>query len=152
MAGRGSDDIDRVGAWAALLRVHAAVVPKLTAELAAHGLPLSWYDVLLGLNAAPDRRLRMTELAGTAVLSRERISRVVGELEVAGLVRRESNPDDKRSSFAVLTPEGRRRLRSAAPTYLAGIERHYTSYLSDNEIRVITRALRRVLDAEETGG
>src|SRR5215210_2661172 len=106
MAGDVAGDLDRVGAWAALLRVHAAVVPKLAAELGSHGLPLSWYDVLLGLNSAPGRRLRMTELAGTAVLSRERISRVVGELEGAGLVRRESNPDDKRSSFAVLTTQG----------------------------------------------
>ena len=46
-------EADRVGAWAALLRVHAAVVPKLARELAAHGLPLAWYDVLLVLNAAP---------------------------------------------------------------------------------------------------
>jgi DNA-binding MarR family transcriptional regulator len=83
------------------------------------------------------------------VLSRERVSRVVGELERAGLVRREPNPDDGRSSFAVLTPEGRNRLRAAAPTYLAGVERHYTRHLSDREIRVLTRALGKVLAAEE---
>ena len=143
------EDVDRVGAWAALLRVHAAVVPKLGKDLSRQGMPLSWYDVLLGLNAAPGRRLRMTEVAAHAVLSRERISRVVGELEQAGLVRREANPDDRRSAFAVLTDEGRARLRAAAPTYLSGIERHYTSHLTDSEIRVLTRALNRVLAAEE---
>jgi DNA-binding MarR family transcriptional regulator len=74
---------------------------------------------------------------------------VVGELERAGLVRREPNPDDGRSSYAVLTPEGRGRLRAAAPTYLAAIERHYASHLSDQEIRVLTRALGRVVAAEE---
>lgn len=144
-----SPEVDRIGAWAALLRVHAAVVPKLERELASVGLPLSWYDVLLVLNAAPGRKLRMTELGGQVVLSRERVSRVVGELEQAGLVRREPNPDDGRSSFAVLTVEGRGRLRAAAPTYLAAIERHYASHLSDEEIRVLTRALGRVLAAEE---
>jgi DNA-binding MarR family transcriptional regulator len=144
-----SQDVDRVGAWAALLRVHAAVVPKLERELASVGLPLSWYDALLVLNAAPGRKLRMTELGAQVVLSRERVSRVVGELERAGLVRREPNPDDGRSSFAVLTREGRGRLRGAAPTYLAAIERHYASHLSDQEIRVLTRALGRVLAAEE---
>lgn len=144
-----SQDVDRVGAWAAVLRVHAAVVPKLERALGPTGLALSWYDVLLELNAAPQRKLRMTELGARVVLSRERVSRVVGELERVGLVRREPNPDDGRSSFAVLTAAGRTRLRAAAPTYLAGIERHFTSHLSDSEIRVLTRALGRVLAAEE---
>jgi DNA-binding MarR family transcriptional regulator len=129
--------------------VHAAVVPKLERELVPTGLPLSWYDALLELNDAPGRKLRMTELGQRVVLSRERVSRVVGELERAGLVRREPNPDDGRSSFAAITPEGRARLRAAAPTYLAGIERHYSSHLTDSEIRVLTRALGRVLAAEE---
>ena len=102
-----SQDVDRVSAWAALLRVHAAVVPKLERELVPTGLPLSWYDALLELNDAPGRKLRMTELGQRVVLSRERVSRVVGELERAGLVRREPNPDDGRSSFAAITPEGR---------------------------------------------
>ena len=64
-------------------------------------------------------------------------------------MRRERNPDDKRSLFAVLTHEGRDRLRAAAPVYLEGIERHYTSHLEDEEIRVISAALGRVLQAEE---
>ena len=141
--------VDRVGAWAMLLRVHAAVVPKLSRELASGQLPLPWYDVLLELNAAPGRRLTMSELGTRAVLSRERISRVVDELERSGLVRRERNPDDKRSFYAVITADGRSRLRRAAPTYLAAIERHYTRYLSDDEVRTITGALARVLAAEE---
>ena len=146
------DQLDRVAPWAALLRVHAAVLPKLERALAAQQMPLAWYDVLLELNAAPDRRLRMSELGARVVLSRERVSRVVDELERAGLVRRERNPDDRRSLFAVLTPEGRARLRAAAPAYLEGIERHYTSHLEDEEIRVISAALGRVLQAEEGSG
>src|SRR6478752_8846 len=142
-------DDEQVRAWASVLRVHAAVVPRLERELAAVGMPLSWYDVLLELNTAPDRRLRMTELGARAVLSRERISRVVDELERAGLVRRERNPDDGRSSFAVVTSEGRARLRAAAPVYLAGIESHFAGHLSDEEIRILTGALGRVLAAEE---
>lgn len=140
----------RLPAWAALLRVHAALVPRLERELAAaRKMPLSWYDVLLELNGAPERRLRMSELGSRVVLSRERVSRVVDELEGAGLVRRERNPDDKRSFFAVLTPTGRQRLRAAAPTYLAGIEQHFTRHLSDDEARTIAAALQRVLDAAD---
>src|SRR4051795_8633457 len=99
---------DSVAAWAALLKVHAALVPALDRELeAAQGLPLTWYDVLLELNSAPGRRVTMGELGEVAVVSRSRVSRVVDELVRAGLVSRESNPDDKRSAHAVLTPQGR---------------------------------------------
>ena len=83
------------------------------------------------------------------MVSRERVSRVVGELEQAGLVVREANPDDKRSTFAVITPEGRRRLRATAPVYLKAIDDHFLSRLSDEETRVIARALGRVVSAEE---
>src|ERR687883_1240387 len=112
-------------------------------------MPLAWYDVLLELNSAPDRRLRMTDLSARVVLSRERVSRVVDELEAAGLVRRERNAEDKRSFLALITPEGRARLRAAAPVYLAGIEEHYARHLSDEEIRVIGEAFARVLEVEE---
>jgi DNA-binding MarR family transcriptional regulator len=140
---------DPVSAWAGLLRTHAAVLPKVERALIPTGLPLTWYDVLLVVNAAPSRRLRMTELGEQAVVSRERVSRVVTELERAGLVVREANPDDKRSSFTVITPEGRKRLRATAPVYLKAIEEHFLSRLTDEEIRVISQALSRVVSAEE---
>lgn len=142
------DPTIKLSAWSALLRTHAAIVPRLERELSAVHLPLSWYDVLLELNAASDRRLRMSELGSRVVLSRERVSRVVDELERAELVRRERNAEDKRSFFAVLTPAGRQRLREAAPVYLAGIERHVTRHLSDDEARTISVALERVLASD----
>src|SRR3954447_16707177 len=140
---------DRVAAWAALLRVHAAVVPRLERALSATGLPLSWYDVLLVTNAAPGRRLRMTELGQQAVLSRERVSRVVDELERAGLVARQPNPEDRRSSFAAITPEGRKRLRAAAPIYLDAVASHFLDHLTEAEVRTVARALNKVLASEE---
>jgi DNA-binding MarR family transcriptional regulator len=135
-------------AWAALLRVHAAVVPALERRLADAGLPLPWYDVLLELNSAPDRRLTMSELGNRAVLSRERVSRVVTELERAGLASREPNPDDGRSSFAAITPRGRTRLRAAAPAYLSGIEALFGTHLREGEAPALARALERVLAAQ----
>jgi DNA-binding MarR family transcriptional regulator len=143
------DQPESVAAWAALLRTHAAVVPKLERRLAAQGMPLSWYDALLVLNAAPNRRLRMSELGHQAVLSRERISRVVAELERAGLVVREPNPDDRRSFYATVTSAGRARLRATAPAYLGGIEEHFGRHLSVPEVRTLARALGRVVSAEE---
>jgi DNA-binding MarR family transcriptional regulator len=143
---------DRVAAWAALLRVHAAVVPKLGRALQGVGLPITWYDALLVLNAAPDRRLRMSELGAQVVVSREQVSRVVTELERAGLVERQPNPDDKRSSFAAITALGRQRLRAAAPTYLGAIEEHFSQHLTTDELRTLAAALGKVLDTEEQPG
>ncbi|GIE76836.1 hypothetical protein Aph02nite_27860 [Actinoplanes philippinensis] len=137
-----------VAAWAALLRVHAAVVPALDRELqAACNLPLTWYDVLLELNYAPGRRLSMGELGQRAVVSRTRVSRVVDALAEAGLVTRESNPDDRRSAYATLTEAGRERFRAAAPVYLDGIRRHFTSLITGEESRTIAVALQKILDA-----
>src|SRR5919112_23833 len=135
-------------AWAALLRVHAALVPVLDRELqAACGLPLTWYDVLLELKAAPGRRLSMGELGQVAVVSRSRVSRVVDQLAADGLVAREANPEDRRSAYATLTEAGRQRLRAAAPVYLAGIERHFTSRMTAAEARSMATALEKVLAA-----
>jgi DNA-binding MarR family transcriptional regulator len=133
------------GAWAALLRAHAALVPRLDRALQqAAGLPLSWYDVLVELAAAPGTRLTMGELAERVVLSRTRVSRIVGELVTAGLVGRDGNPDDGRSAFAVLTADGLARYLAAAPHYLAGIEQEFAVGLSDGELRSITAALGKV--------
>src|SRR5205823_10240868 len=108
-----------VRAWAALLRVHAALVPALDRDLeAAAGLPLAWYDVLLELNSAtPGRRLPMSDLGARVVLSRTRVSRVVDELVRAALVERQPHDLDRRSTYAAITAAGRRRLRTAAPIY-----------------------------------
>ncbi|UWP79327.1 MarR family winged helix-turn-helix transcriptional regulator [Dactylosporangium fulvum] len=142
--------MDSTAAWAGLLKVHAALVPLLDQELqAAHGLPLTWYDVLLELNTAPGRQLTMTELGAVAVVSRSRVSRVVDELVKAGLVERVPNPADRRSAFAKLTPAGRARLKAAAPTYLAGIERHFTSHMTKAEATTVASALGKVLRAHE---
>ena len=134
--------------WGALLKVHAALVPRLDRELQdTHGLPLTWYDVLLELNSAPDQRLTMGQLGSVAAVSRTRVSRVVDELIRAGLVTREPNPDDGRSAFAALTPAGRAGLRKAAPTYLAAVQREFADHLTAREAEVLAGALRKVLAA-----
>jgi DNA-binding MarR family transcriptional regulator len=139
---------DLAGTWGALLKVHAALVPRFDRELQeAHGMPLTWYDVLLELSTAPNRRLTMGELGSVAAVSRTRVSRVVDELVRAGLVARETNPDDGRSAFAVLTPAGRAALRKAAPTYVAAVRREFADHLTAREAEVLSRALHKVLAA-----
>lgn len=131
--------------WGAVLQVHASLVPALDRQLRTEtALPLSWYDVLLELANAPDRRLTMGELGERVVLSRSRASRVVDELVAAGLVGREPNPADARSAFAVLTPAGRERFRAAAPVYLRAIERTFGRSLAMPDLARLTELLSRV--------
>ena len=139
-------DTAAADAWGALLRVHAALVPQLDRELQAkHHLPLAWYDVLLELNYGPGQRLRMSELGERVTLSRTRVSRLVDEMTAAGLVVREANPDDRRSAYAVLTPQGRTVFRQAAPTYLAGIDERFGTTLTLAELTTMKHALEKVI-------
>ena len=139
---------DSVAAWRALLLAQSAVLRAIDADLHHAGyIPLHWYDVLLELNAAPDRRLRIQELASRVVLTRTRVSRLVDRLADAGLVSREPDPDDGRACFAVITPACRQALRAAAPVYLAGIEQHFARHLTSDQARTITEGLDRVVAA-----
>jgi DNA-binding MarR family transcriptional regulator len=117
-------------------------VPAIEGDLRAAGqVPLSWYDVLLELNAAPHRRLRMTELGQRAVLSRTRVSRVVDELAAAGLAERQPDQADGRSSFAALTPQGRAALRRAWPVYREAIGRGLGTQLTPEQCLDLARLL-----------
>ncbi|MGH8998371.1 MAG: MarR family winged helix-turn-helix transcriptional regulator [Acidimicrobiia bacterium] len=141
---------DGVATWSAFLRAHAAVVRRIEGQLERGArLPLGWYDVLLELNAAPSRRLRMLDLGEAAVLSRSRVSRLVDELCTAGLVERQSNPADRRSSFAAITTEGRRVLRRAAPIYLRAVREQFASALSPEQLRVIRTSMETLLDSSQ---
>ena len=132
-------------AWGALLQVHAALVPLLDRRLRrAAALPLGWYDVLLELQAAADRRRTMSQLAEQVVLGRTRVSRVVDELVEEGLVKREAHPTDARSAYAVITDEGLARFRSAAPVYRELIRHEFAEELTENELEVLVRALGKV--------
>jgi DNA-binding MarR family transcriptional regulator len=134
-----------LGAWRGLLRVHTALVRELDAELyATHDLPLSSYDVLIYLQAAPDRRLRMAELADSVLLSRSGVTRLVDRLEREGLIERDACTSDGRGLFAVLTDKGEELLARARPTHLAGVRERFLSQFSEEELKTLARFWERV--------
>lgn len=136
-------------AWRAFLSTHAMITRRLEAELMTEeDLPLASYDVLVQLAEAPDRRLRMTELAGAVLLSRSGLTRLVDRLTRDGLVTRQACEDDARGTYAVLTQDGLARLRKASRVHLRGVEDHMTGRLTEDELMTLTRLLRR-LDAED---
>ncbi len=143
-------DADSVAAWRALLLAQNAVLRAIDEELDCAGaVPLHIYDVLLELNGAPERRLRMKELAGRTVLTRSRVSKLVDELVGLGLVERCDDVTDRRGSVVAITVAGRRALKKGAPVYLDGIVRHFTAHLTGTEAATVTTALQRVVGAHQ---
>lgn len=143
-------DSDPVAPWRALLLAQNAVLRAIDEDLDRAGaVPLVVYDVLLELNAAPERRLRMKELAARTVLTRSRVSKLVDELVDQGLVERRADPSDRRGSVVAIAPAGRRALKKGAPVYLDGIARHFTAHLTPAEAATVTAALERVLEAHQ---
>jgi len=119
-----------------MLRAHAELVRELDAELAReHDMPLSSYEVLLFLNDSEDGRMRMSELADSALLSRSGLTRLVDRLERQGLLKRERCQSDARGWFAEITPEGRRVFGAARKTHLDGVRRAFLSHFSRDELR-----------------
>ncbi|MBW0118554.1 MarR family winged helix-turn-helix transcriptional regulator [Pseudonocardia abyssalis] len=82
------------------------------------GLPHAYYEILVRLSEAPDRTLRMSQLASTSLSSRSRLSHAVARMEEAGWVQRRPCPSDKRGQLASLTEAGMERLRAAAPGHV----------------------------------
>jgi len=121
-----------------MLRAHAELVRELDAELAReHDMPLSSYEVLLFLNDSEDGRMRMSELADSALLSRSGLTRLVDRLERQGLLKRERCESDARGWFAEITPEGRRVFGAARKTHLDGVRRAFLSHFSRDELRTL---------------
>lgn len=124
-------NVAELAAWRSFLRAHASIIRALERELLAEQqLSLASYDVLVQLAEAPDRSLRMTDLAEAVLLSRSGVTRLVDRLEQAGLVARQRTSDDGRGIVAVLTEKGLARLRVAAVTHLDGVVRHFVARLT----------------------
>ena len=135
--------------WIQWLRAHAAVTRQLNADLvAAHGLTINDYEVLLHLARAPDRTLKPVELAARVLLTPSGITRLLGGLERAGFVERLDCPSDRRVSYAKLTAPGHTKLRAAAKTHLTGVEQQFTGRFSTDELATLSELLGRLPGGE----
>jgi DNA-binding MarR family transcriptional regulator len=131
-------DTRELRAWRGLLRVHAALSKALDAQLdAAHGLPLTSYEVLMYLSDAEGGRMRMHDLASSVLLSRSGLTRLVDRLERDGYLERCSCAHDARGAFAVLTPAGREKLAAARETHLAGVRELFLRHFSEEDLELL---------------
>ena len=105
------------------------------------GLTQPQYELLTCLSAAPEHRLRMTELADLLVLSRSGLTYQVTQLEKAGMVRREACAEDDRGVLAVLTAEGQQVLQRTAPGHVRVVREGLIDHLSRDELTALADAL-----------
>ena len=134
-----------LAAWRGFLRTHSELVRVLDADLRnEHGFGLSAYEMLGLLDDAPGSRLRPGEQAAGALLTPSGITRVCDRLVRDGLVVRESFEDDGRGSLVVLTAAGRRRVRVARATHLAGVRACFLTHLGDEEVGTLSSVFTRL--------
>ena len=141
---------EQMRAWRAFLHTHSTVIKALERELQEEqGLPLTWYDIMVHLSEAPGNRLRHQELANSVLLSRSGVTRLVDRMVEAGMVRRESSPEDRRASYVVMTEQGIQKLEAAAPGHLRGIVEHFTRHLTPEDAQSLKLFFDRVLKVKE---
>ncbi|MER7460657.1 MarR family transcriptional regulator [Micromonospora sp. NPDC126480] len=140
-------DPDEQRTWRAFLTATRALMDTLDRELQRDaGMPHAYYEILVRLSEAPQRRLRMSDLADATGSSRSRLSHAIARLEAAGWVRREECPTDRRGQLALLTGEGFATLAAAAPGHVEGVRRHLFDALSPAQVDQLRRISETLVD------
>ncbi|MEV6772171.1 MarR family transcriptional regulator [Nocardia sp. NPDC051030] len=130
--------------WQGFLAAGALVGREVEQQLKREGLSHAQYEVLVRLAAAPQGRVRMTELADALFTSKSGLSYQITQLEKSDLVRREAVPDDVRGVIAILTDAGRKRLEQIAPGHVDIVRRVLIDVLTPEQQRVIADGLGEV--------
>ena len=139
---------ERIRLMGLIVRTHRRLTDSLGRELEQNvGIPLVFFDVLIHVGGAPDRRLTMSRLSADVALTTGGVTRLVDRMVEAGLVARENCPSDRRSIYVVLTPEGQAVLDRAVAEHIDGIDRHLVAHLSEADRDALEVALGKVLDA-----
>jgi len=137
--------------WRLFITAHSRLINKIDTDLQAAGqIPLNWYDVLIELDEAPDKRLRMAELADKVVLSRSGLTRLVDKLEKADLLTREIDPDDRRGFYAIITEKGQTALHHAWEIYRDSIVTQFASFFSLEEARMMQEIFTKMIEYQKT--
>ncbi|MFF2087183.1 MarR family winged helix-turn-helix transcriptional regulator [Nocardia sp. NPDC058176] len=133
-------DEQEKAAWTGLISLVLLLPGKLESPLRReHGLTLFEYLVLSHLSEAPERKLRMGELAFLASGSLSRLSNVTKRCEQRGWIVRMPDPADGRYTVAELTDAGFDIVHRAAPTHLRAVRRIVLDSLNANDQKALAR-------------
>ena len=122
-------------AWRSFIESVGDLMSAFESGLAEHGMNLGDYQVLVYLSEAPDRALRMCDLADALRLSPSGLTRRLDGLVKNGLVARQPSEEDRRVMMAVLTPHGLRRLQKAAPDHVENVRENLFDHLNASQIK-----------------
>ena len=131
-------------AWRSYIIASRRLLEALDSDLDGHDLSMADYEVLAQLSDAPDRRMRMSELAEIAMISKSRLSHRMKVMEKSGWVRREVCSEDKRGSFAVMTEKGWRAIVKAAPDHVASVRNRFVDNLNVKDQEELAKIFDRV--------
>ncbi|GAA3720786.1 MarR family winged helix-turn-helix transcriptional regulator [Streptomyces tremellae] len=146
-----SDEEQR--AWRAFMHATVLLDDHLDRQLQRDaGMPHIYYALLVHLSQAPDRALRMTDLAQGVKITRSRLSHAITRLEADGWVRREECPSDKRGQLARLTESGEAKLREAAPGHVAAVRQAVFDRLTPEQTTQLGEIMQAVATALEPEG
>ena len=131
--------------WRALMRVVLSLPHRLDIDLVrAVGITANEYTTLMCLSEAPNRELRMADLANAAALSPSRMTRLVDDLQTRGLVTKRASSEDGRGNVAKLTPAGSTKLKVAWPAHLASVRARVFDHIDPSTIADAAQALSEV--------
>ncbi len=143
-------DEEERAAWIALMTLFFRLPAALDQQLRADsGMTHFDYQVMVILSGVPNRALRMSELAALTEGSLPRLSQVVKRHEQSGWIERRPDPDDGRSTLAVLTDKGFGVLGAAAPGHVAEVRRLVFDPLSRTQVNQLERIVTRLLAARD---
>ena len=138
--------------WRALMRISLSLPRRLDSDLLRTvGITANEYTTLMCLSEAPDRELRMADLANAAALSASRMTRLVDDLQTRGLVTKRASSEDGRGNVAKLTPAGLAKLKKAWPAHLASVRGRVFDHVAPGTVPSAAQALSEIaarLEAE----
>ena len=144
----GQIDDERLQLMGLIVRTHRRLTDTLGRELEdSVGIPLVFFDVLIHVGAAPERRLTMSRLSSDVSLTTGGVTRLVDRMAEAGLVARENCASDRRSVYVVLTSQGQAVLDRAVAAHVESIDRHLMAPLGSRDRAALQVALTKVLEA-----
>ena len=131
-------------AWRSYIIASRRLLDALDFDLDQHDLSMADYEVLALLSDAPERKMRMNELAELAMLSKSRLSHRIKVMEGVGWIKREACPNDKRGYFAVMTDKGFKAIAKAAPDHVESVRSRLLDHLTVKDQEDVTRIFDRV--------
>lgn len=148
LKGRKATDPE-LGTWRAFLRAGTASAQALENALASTGISHSEYDVLVNVANGPRDGVRPTELAERVLITKSGLTRLLDRLADRGFIERCALQTDRRGQLVVLTPEGRRAFRRAAPNVVRAIGAIFGADFGEQDVAALGLACERIATAAE---